>query len=303
MSSVILDSLIVPEIKNQQNQQIQQAEQTEQAQQNETPWVRGVTQGAIYTITKAELNQAKKKIQKETYATKNKTRAWVQEAIKTQTNIDAMVKDLNWTLLDCHEVAEQQSQLNIINMQRENTILHFHCTQIIRKVTKSIIRLAAKQQMNTFAIEDHYRRNQLEKMEVFFAKMCSKRSWHIQGNISEAEAESRRIRQSFYNQLCLLKRDQDRYLTISIKEMTRININHSCSIVKQLAHPYPSLTTIIENIHRKALESLNPLPIIDSEQMYQECQKIVGEANKTLMPILITLNANWSSGNCSKEVA
>lgn len=193
------------------------------AENSQNSWTPGSKRGALYSVPKALQNETAQNLINSTRIAKQKTALWIREAKKTGTNINLkeIVKALQWTSKDIADVAIQSGQLATVNLQRENIIWQMHCCDIIREVTKQVIRSATQVAYRKINPSNDYQKKALSNLENAFLKEFSTNAKQPQSNIEQEELKSKRVRSTFSRLVHLLIKDPLAYEARVIKENTK----------------------------------------------------------------------------------
>lgn len=272
---------------------------------NQKGWNPGAQKGALYKVPKGLQDETAQHLINHTLIAKQKTIQWMHEAKVTEAKIDLgeIVKALQWTSKDIADVAIQSNQLVTVNLQRENIIWQLHCCDLIREVTKQVIRSTTKLAYQKINPLNDYQKKALNSLEAAFLKEYLTSGKPPQSNIEQEELKSQRLRLTYLQLVSLLIKDPLAYEARIIKENTKLNIESAYQEMCSAAGLTKEISLELDKIKARAISALNAIEITNPENMIDACASIVAQINRTTATIFCCLNLTiqHSSGRCKAE--
>lgn len=300
MSSIILDSSPLPiPLGTDSNP----APQHTCDNNDQTPWLRGVTQGIHYQIHGQDLVTLTQTVGQEIRTAKRTTQLWMLQAVKTQTNIVEIVKALKWTINDIAEVSEHPRQHPLLNLQRERTIWQLNCCQIIHKVSERLIKTTAELAKQRLTPADTFQSKELENVTTYYARQCALKKGNMSCNIQAQEEKCLMLRKQFLEHVSFLLRDPVGYRVWALKAHTQHSVEHTCRTYCNQEGMTPDTKARIDELRFNALASLEALDCTTPEEMWKSCNAIANKVNRTLesIQVQLCLHVRWMSGNCHAD--
>jgi hypothetical protein len=271
--------------------------------QEQNPWVKGVTQGSLYKMPEESRSTLLKSIVASTNASKRKTLEWVHVALQTETNIKKIAQAILWTMNDAAQVASESNQLLIVNIQRENTLWKVYCCQIIRKVTKSLIKNSLEVVRGRLDPLNGLQMAALDEIGSYFLQHYSIFKKKFESDIQKAEEKSITLRLRFYAKVKNLLQNPSRYLAMEARDQAKYLVEIASEKVMDFPNIPLSKIREIEVVRDLAMQTLNALNCSGSEEIERQCIAIVNHVNRVAIDIILPYHTHWTSGHCKDKAA